>query len=72
METASVVSHPQSIPLRVDPPVAFIVLLPEVVLGSSSGCIIPRKLAHPSTAADVACHHHTGSFIDDQTTFNGG
>ena len=61
---AGVVGHPQRITLGVDPPVALLVLLPEVVLGGRSRLVVRSELAHAGAAADVSSHDRDGGFVD--------
>ena len=62
-----VIGHPQGVPMRVNPPVAILVLLPQVVLGNSSQLVITTELTHPSAATDVARNDCHGGFVNQQT-----
>ena len=67
---AGVVGHPQRITLGVDPPVALLVLLPEVVLGGRSGLVVCGELAHAGAATDVSSHDRDGGFVDQKAALD--
>ena len=58
--------------MRVDPPVAILVLLPQVVLGNSSKLVVTTELTHPSASPDIACHDRYGGLVNQQADLNRG
>ena len=70
VEHPGVVGHAQGIPLGIDAPVAFAVLLPQVFLGSCGRLILGGELPHASAAADVAGHDRDGGLINQQAAFH--
>ena len=65
------VCHAQRITLRINAPVALGILLPEIVFGIGGGAVIGTKLAHASTAANVAGNDGYGRLINQQTALHG-